>query len=148
MFPVHERLGRRKLFMMHGPSPLHTPPALMLYSGALSIASHNRVDANATTGAPQQRQKNRAPFRGVDRPIQPYLPRAGAHDGERPVRAPSLALLATTPHWCRRWQQHKACCQRIPCTAGVTLNFVRYALHPAPSHQRRLFANTAEIGIV
>ena len=25
---------------------------------------------------------------------------------------------------------------------------LRYALHPAPSHQRRLFANTAEIGIV
>ena len=116
MFPVHERLGRRKLIMMHGLSPLHTPPALMLYSGALSIASHNRVDANATTGAPQQGQKNRAPFRGIDRLIQPYLPRAGAHDGERP------------------FERHRSRCSRLrPTGAGAGNNIKPVASEfPAP----------------
>jgi hypothetical protein len=54
----------------------------MLYSGALSVAPHNRVDADATSNAPPQRRRDPygfSPFNGVNHGKTTLT---GAHDAE------------------------------------------------------------------
>jgi hypothetical protein len=73
--------------MMHEEVGLYKEAVEMLYSGALSAAPHNCVDADATAGAPQQGHQSRAYFLGVAASAQRRISLAGVPDGEHHVRA-------------------------------------------------------------
>lgn len=73
--------------MMYPSEGLYKAPGEMLYSGALSVAPHNCVDADATAVAPQQEHQNRGRFFGPSLKNQKSASLSVGHDGERLVRA-------------------------------------------------------------
>lgn len=73
--------------MMYPSEGLYKGPAEMLYSGALSAAPHNCVDADAAAVAPPERHQNRGRFFGPSRKNLSTVSLSGGHDGERLVRA-------------------------------------------------------------
>ncbi len=84
--------------MMHEEVGLYKESGQMLYSGALSAAPHNGVDADATAVAPHQRHQNQAYFFGLSSSDQRPSTLAGVPDGERALRAdpPRYAHLNTS----------------------------------------------------
>ncbi len=73
--------------MMHLSGGLYKEGSEMLYSGALSAAPHNCVDADAAASAPPQEHQNRGRFFGRILKHQRVVSLSGGHDGERLVRA-------------------------------------------------------------
>ncbi len=73
--------------MMHEGEGLYKEGSEMLYSGALSVAPHNCVDADATAVAPQEGHQNRGRFFGPSLKNQRMISLSVGHDGERRVGA-------------------------------------------------------------
>jgi hypothetical protein len=88
--------------MMHLSGGLYKAPAEMLYSGALSVAPHNCVDADATAVAPQEGHQTRGRFFGPSLKNQRAASLSVGHDGEPLVEAdiPRSVLLVDSlrPH--------------------------------------------------
>jgi len=105
-------------------SGLYKERRKMLNSGALLVAPHNRVNADATNSAPRQKHLIRARLDagGINRGSSQ---RSGAHDAERSFERTPFAGAHGVAPLARANASPEAGWRRHTLAAGVPLNFFR-----------------------